>query len=137
MPLFDNDKLRVLYIEPNKLPEVRIINNDLETLQHTVAYGEDALIEMALLEYDEGNFKEVDNYCNKALKIDINERTYINEPFTFNETVYDSLSISNFKLGNYKKALEYVNEAIKINNKNERINNNKILIENIVKEIDS
>ena len=97
----------------------------------------DALIEMALLEYDEGNFKEVDNYCNKALKIDINERTYINEPFTFNETVYDLLSISNFKLGNYKKALEYVNEAIKINNKNERINNNKILIENIVKEIDS
>lgn len=97
----------------------------------------DALIEMALLEYDEGNFNEVDNYCNKALKIDINERTYINEPFTFNETVYDLLSISNFKLGNYKKALEYVNEAIKINNKNERINNNKILIENIVKEIDS
>ena len=97
----------------------------------------DALIEMALLEYDEGNFKEVNNYCNKALKIDINERTYINEPFTFNETVYDLLSISNFKLGNYKKALEYVNEAIKINNKNERINNNKILIENIVKEIDS
>lgn len=97
----------------------------------------DALIEMALLEYDEGNFKEVDNYCNKALKIDINERTYINEPFTFNETVYDLLSISNFKLGNYKKALEYVNEAIKINNKNERINNNKILIENIVNEIDS
>ena len=97
----------------------------------------DALIEMALLEYDEGNFKEVDNCCNKALKIDINERTYINEPFTFNETVYDLLSISNFKLGNYKKALEYVNEAIKINNKNERINNNKILIENIVKEIDS
>ena len=97
----------------------------------------DALIEMALLEYDEGNFKEVDNYCNKALKIDINERTYINEPFTFNETVYDLLSISNFKLGNYKKALEYVNDAIKINNKNERINNNKILIENIVNEIDS
>ena len=97
----------------------------------------DALIEMALLEYDEGNFKEVNNYCNKALKIDINERTYINEPFTFNETVYDLLSISNFKLGNYKKALEYVNEAIKINNKNERINNNKILIENIVKEIDN
>lgn len=65
MPLFDNDKLRVLYIEPNKLPEVRIINNDLETLQHTVAYGEDALIEMAYLLND----NNVVLVCNEEGKI--------------------------------------------------------------------
>lgn len=65
MPLFNNEKLRVLYIESNKLPEERIIDNDLKTLQHTVAYGEDALIEMAYLPKD----NSVVLVCNEEGKI--------------------------------------------------------------------
>lgn len=65
MPLFDNEKLRVLYVEPNKLPEVITINKDLETLQHTVGYGEDALIEMAYLRNDKNGVI----VCNEEGKI--------------------------------------------------------------------
>lgn len=65
MPLFDNENIRVLYIEPNKLPEVRIIKNELENLQHMVAYGEDALIEMVELPRD----NNVILVCNEEGKI--------------------------------------------------------------------
>ena len=88
----------------------------------------DAYIELALLELDEKNYLLVDYYCKKALDIKINNRTYINEVFTFDETVYDLLSVSNYYLGNYNEALYYINEAIKINDKNDRINTNKELI---------
>lgn len=92
----------------------------------------DAYIELALLENEELNWEEVNKYCKEALKIKVNGRTYINEPFTFDETIYDLLSVSNYYLENYQDALNYVNEAIKINNKNDRINKNKILIEEFI-----
>ena len=88
----------------------------------------DAYLELALLELNEKNYLLVNNYCKKALKININNRTYINEIFTFDETIYDLLSVSNYYLGNYKEALYYINEAIKINKNNDRINKNKNLI---------
>ena len=97
----------------------------------------DAYVELALLENDEKNWLEVDRYCRDALKIDINGRSYINEPFTFDETVYDLLSVSNYYLGNFKDALNYVNEALKINDKNKRINKNKELIEELVNNEDN
>ena len=65
MPLFDTDNIRVLYVEPDKLPEVRIIHNDLDTLQHTVSYGEEGLIEMVELPKD----NSVLLVCNEEGKI--------------------------------------------------------------------
>lgn len=65
MPLFDNNKLRVLYIEPNKLPEVKLIDKDLETYQHTVSYGEEGLIEPVYLQKD----NSVVLICNEEGKI--------------------------------------------------------------------
>ena len=97
----------------------------------------DAYIELALLEQDEKNYLLVDYYCKKALDIKINNRTYINEVFTFDETVYDLLSVSNYYLGNYNEALYYINEAIKINNKNDRLNKNKELIIEQLELLDS
>lgn len=88
----------------------------------------DALVELALLEYNETNWQSVYDNCKEALKININERSYINEPFTFDETVYDLLSISSFYLNKYEESLLYVNEALKINNKNDRIKKNKEII---------
>lgn len=120
------------YKRLNRIDEARMW---LEKAIKEAPHLRDPLVELALLEYDEANWLKVDEYCNKALKIEINERTYINEPFTFDETVYDLLSISNFNLGNYNKALEYVNDAIKINNKNDRIIKNKEIIENIIKDL--
>lgn len=114
------------YKELNRLEESRMW---LKKAIKEAPYLRDAYIELALLENFDGNWMLVDKYCKEALKIEINERSYINEAFTFDETVYDLLSVSNFYLGNYKEALSFVNKAIEINNKNERINKNKELIE--------
>ena len=65
MPLFDTNNIRILYVEPDKLPEVKIIKNDLETLQHTVSYGEEGLIEMVELPKD----NSVILVCNEEGKI--------------------------------------------------------------------
>ena len=118
------------YKELNRLEEARMW---LKKAIEEAPYLRDAYMELSLLEYRESNWLEVDKYCKEALKIKINDRSYINEPFTFDETVYDLLSISNFQLGKYKDALYYVNEALKINNKDERIKRNKELIEEQVK----
>lgn len=61
-PLFDNDKIRVLLVEPNKLPEVKIIDNDLETKQHLVG---DGYIECVYLPRDDS----VVLICNEEGKI--------------------------------------------------------------------
>ena len=95
----------------------------------------DPLIETAILEYELNNFNNVIKYCNKALKIKINNRTYINEVFSFDNTVYDLLSIAYYYIGNYKKSLLYINKAIEMNPKDIRLLNNKILIKNKIKEI--
>ena len=65
MPLFDKTNIRVLYVEPNKLPEVKIIKNELEELQKTVSYGEEGLIEMVYLPRD----NDVILVCNEEGKI--------------------------------------------------------------------
>ena len=52
-------------------------------------YLRDAYVELALLEYLDSNWQEVYDKASEALKIPINERSYINEAFTFDETVYD------------------------------------------------
>ena len=95
----------------------------------------DPLIEMALLQYELNQFNEVIKYCNKALKIELNNRTYINEVFSFDYTVYDLLSISYFYTGKYKKSLVNINKALKMSPNNERLINNRILIKNKIKEI--
>ncbi len=97
-------------------------------------YLRDAYVELALLEYSNKNFEKVYEICKEALKIKINNRSYINEVFTFDETVYDLLSISCFYLKKYDEALKNVEEALKINPENERIQNNKKLIENTLVE---
>lgn len=96
-------------------------------------YLRDPYIELALLEYNQNNWKEVYNQCKNALKIELNQRSYINEPFTFDETAYDLLSISAFYLNKLDESLTYINKAIAINPTNERLLNNKLIIENIIK----
>ena len=57
------------------------------------------------------------------------EKTYINEVFSWDETVYDLLSIAYYNVGNKDLALYNVNEAIKINDNSERLQKNKKIIE--------
>ena len=90
-------------------------------------YLRDPYVEMALLHYKQDHFKEVIKYCNEALKIKTHTKSYINEPFSFNETIYDLLSISYYYEGDYQKSLENVNEAIIRNPYDNRLIENKKL----------
>ena len=114
------------YVHLNRIEEARMWLN--KAIKET-PYLRDPYVELALLEYKENNWKEVYHNCKEALKIKINERSYINEVFTFDETVYDLLSISCFYLGNKEESLHYIEKALEINPNNERILSNKKIIE--------
>jgi len=89
----------------------------------------DPFIERALLEYNEKNYSEIKKYCLKALEIKEHPKTYINEIFSWDYTVYDLLSISCYYLGEYENSYKYVLEAIKKSPSNKRLLNNKKIIE--------
>ena len=91
-------------------------------------YLRDAYVEMAFLEYELNNFSAVKKYCLLALNIKTHEKTYINEPFSFDYTIYDLLSISTFYLGEIDESLKWVDIAIKMEPNNKRLLNNKKLI---------
>lgn len=92
-------------------------------------YLRDPYVEMALLNYELNKYDAVEYYCKKALEIELNEKSYINEVFTFDETVYDLLSISSFYTNKIQESLTYVNKALMVNPNNERIKKNKKIIE--------
>lgn len=96
-------------------------------------YLRDPLVELAIMEYELKNYSKAILLCNDALNIKNHEKTYINEVFSWNETIYDILSISYYNICNYKEALINSNYALSINNSDQRlINNNKIIKEKIV-----
>ena len=87
-------------------------------------YLRDPYVEMAMLNYTLENWDNVIYYLNEALKITSNEKTYINEVFSWDETINDLLSIAYFKKQDYSKAIENAQIALKINPENERIKKN-------------
>jgi len=97
----------------------------------------DPLIERALLEYRENNFSEVKKYCLKALEIKEHPKTYINEIFSWDYTIYDLLSISYFYENNYEESLKYVVIALNMNTdkkQTDRLLNNKRIIQEKLKK---
>lgn len=93
-------------------------------------YLRDAYVERAILEYELKNYSGIEKYCLEALKIDNHTKSYINEPFSWDHTIYDLLSISTFYQGRIKESLEYVNRALEISPRDERLQKNKDLINN-------
>ena len=92
-------------------------------------YLRDPLVERAFLAYDEKNYEDVEKYCLKALKIKYHLKTYINEPFSWNETIYDLLSISNYYQERYNYAVYFIDIALQYNPNDKRLLNNKKLFE--------
>ncbi|MBO5376722.1 MAG: glycosyltransferase [Bacilli bacterium] len=92
-------------------------------------YLRDSYIEMALLQYELSNWKKTIHYCKEALKIENHAKSYINEPFSWNETPYDLLAIAYYHLKEKKQAICNIDKAIEINPTNERLINNKKIIE--------
>ena len=68
-------------------------------------------------------------YTNKALKIKNKAKVYINEIFSWNNTIYDLRSIAYYNLGKYKASLKNINIALSMEPDNKRLLNNKKIIE--------
>lgn len=93
-------------------------------------YLRDPYVEKALLEYNLQNWGEVEKNCKNALQIDTHMKSYINEPFSWDHTIYDLLSISYFYQNKLQDALNYSNKALDMSPNNERlISNHKIIQE--------
>ncbi len=92
----------------------------------------DPYVELALMEYKLNNYKEVYKLCYKALEINEKYKSYINEVFSWDHTIYDLLSICYFERKDYKNSLVSVEKAIEINNRIDRLHSNKKIIEKFV-----
>ena len=70
-----------------------------------------------------------------ALEIKNHTKSYINEPFSWNYTIYDLLSISTFYLNEFETSYNWCNKAIEMEPSNKRLLNNKKIIEEKLKSI--
>mgnify|MGYP000957850544 CR=1 FL=1 len=98
-------------------------------------YLREPLVELSFLEYEEKNYKSVIMCCESALNIKNSSKTYINEPSSWDHTIYDLLSIAYFEEGEYEKSLEAINKAIEISPDIERLQENKQIIEEKIKSV--
>lgn len=98
-------------------------------------YLRDSYVERAMLEYELSNWDDVKFYCLEALKINNHQKTYINEVFSWDYTIYDLLSLSEYYNNNFDMSLIYINKALEFDSSNERLKNNKVLIEKAIKTL--
>lgn len=117
------------YYNLGRMDEARLY---LEKAIKEAPYLRDPYMEMALFCYNNNDYNGVYKYCLDALKISSHEKTYINESFSFDNTVYDLLSISSFYLGKYDESLVWIDKAIEIDN-SDRLVENKKIIEDFIK----
>ena len=90
-------------------------------------YLRDAYVELAILEYELKRYEETIKYCLKALEIKTHQKTYINEPFSWDNTIYELLAISYYYLTNYQLSIYFNSLALEKEPTNERLlNNHKI-----------
>ncbi len=96
----------------------------LEKARIEAPYLRDPYLESAILSYQLKEWNQVIQYILEALKIKSHQKTYINEPFSWNETPYDLLSIAYFNIGEYDLSLFYCQKALKINPLDTRLQQN-------------
>ena len=114
------------YINLNRYEEAKMwLNQAIEE----APYLREAYVEKAYIEYKFENWNNMYNLLNKALEIKQRSKSYINENFCWDSTIDDLLSICCFNLGKYSESLEHINKAIKLNPDDERLKENKLLIE--------
>lgn len=118
------------YINLKRYEEARMW---LDKAVKEAPYLRDPYVERMLLEYQLSNYQDAIKYGLLALEIKNHPKTYINEVFSYDGTIEDVLSLSYYEIGNIKKSLEYVNQALLKNPEDERIKNNKLIIEKLSK----
>lgn len=113
------------YIQLNRLEEAKMW---LDKAINEAPYLRDPYVERLLLEYNLENWQEVIRYGNLALQIKEQPKTYINEPFSYDETIYDLISIAYFYQEDFEKSLEFMELALLKSPNNQRILENKKVI---------
>lgn len=88
----------------------------------------DPYVETALIYYNLEDYENTIHYCQKALAITKKNKTYINETFSWNHTIYDLIAISYFNLKNYSESYNYALLARELSPKNERLIKNVEII---------
>ena len=119
------------YYRLNRIDEARMW---LDKAINEAPYLRDPYMERAILEYNLENWIDVEKYCLLALKIEKHAKTYINEVFSWDNTVYDLLSLSSYYLGKLDESYKYVKIALEMNPDDDRIRNNLKIIEDKIKE---
>ncbi len=99
-------------------------------------YLRDPYVEMAMLKYAFEDYSGIIEYGEKALKIKQNKKTYINEIFSWDETINDLLSLAYFNIHDIDKAIKNAKDALKINSQNERIKENLKIFKETKKKIE-
>ena len=89
----------------------------------------DGYVELGIMYNSQNKWLDSINILIKALMIKNKEMVYMNEIFSWDNTIYDILSINYFNIGLYEESLFYVNKALEYDLKNERLLNNKKIIE--------
>lgn len=92
-------------------------------------YLREPLVEIAVLYYEKGEWEKVIKYLLKAKMIKEKYKSYINEVFAWDGTIDDLLSIAYFNMGLKDEALFYINRALEFSKYDERLLNNKELME--------
>lgn len=118
------------YKHLNRLEEARMW---LDKAIKEAPYLRDAYVERGILEYEEEDYKRASKYLLKALNIKSHQKTYINEVFSWDNTVYDLLSICMYKQNKLIEALYYTNKALELSPKDERLLRNKEILEELLK----
>ena len=110
------------YRNLNRIEEAKMW---LDKAINEAPYLRDSYVEKAMLEYELENWNEVIKNCNTALKITTHTKCYINETFSFDNTIYDLLSIAYFYLDDIDNAIINIDKALKMEPDNERLLKNK------------
>lgn len=113
------------YKNLNRYEEARMW---LDKAMKEAPYLRDSFIERALLEYQLENYIEVEKYCLMALKIENHAKSYINETFSWDHTVYDLLSLSMYYQDRVDESIKYLDKALEISPNNERLIKNREII---------
>ena len=89
----------------------------------------DGYVELGMLYNQQKRYLDSINYLIKALTIKNKDKIYINETFSWDNTIDDLLSLNYYYLGIYDLSLYHINKALQYNKEDERLLNNKKLIE--------
>ena len=97
----------------------------------------DPLVERSMLAYEEKDWDNVLYYSSRALEIKTHQKTYINEAFSWDHTLYDLMSLAYFYKDNYIESLEYINLALEKSPNIQRLIDNKKIIKSFVENLHS